>query len=164
MAVQTHCAEAENRARTRSSKFEGDGPSQRLSRPVLFLQLQRTAILRSAFRYNTCLVVSSSPSCAHPCSTPLPPHNRQHDHPVPHRSPRRIQSIQPSLEARALIPLAHTRRCTRWWHDRPVEAAAPNKRGQCDIRRQVQYVLALERMLSRACQWLPSHCKALLLR
>jgi len=38
-----------------------------------------------------------------------PLHNRHHDHPIPYRSPRRIQPLQSPLEARAVVPLAHPR-------------------------------------------------------
>lgn len=79
-----------------------------------------------------------------------PPHNRHHAHPLPHRSPRCLQPVQPSLEARAIVPLAHSCRCTRQRHGRSVEAAGPHKQGRRNIRRQVQYVPTVKTILETA--------------
>lgn len=75
-----------------------------------------------------------------PPPPPLPRRSlrsRQHDHPIPHRSPRRIQPFQSSLEARTIIPLAHSCRCTLQWHACSVDHVAPDKQGECYTGRKV---------------------------
>jgi hypothetical protein len=85
------------------------------------------------------LLTANSPPCN---ASAVRPH-RKHDHSIPDRCPRNLQSLLHALETRAALPIAHTTKRALGWHEDRVQDATPKQPRTREPGCQVQYVPAI---------------------